>query len=283
MGGRMLGGRSPARAPKGGPPRRRWKLSRRKRVPGIFCVEGTWSSKLTDRASVVDMLEILEDVDGIDFIHDRVTTVDGLLDLLKRWKQKQYAPYGLGYFAFHGRPGKIMIGRHVVTLDQIGSVLAGACEGRILYFGSCSVLKLPDEKVEAFRAKTKAECVVGFTREVDWLASAALDLILLQALAYQHPEEVERKLNREYGGLATHLGLKMYFDAVEPEIVERREETRDETAPQQLDIESQLADGVAGQPEVDTQHPEPAPIPAEPATLQPEAAEEEPEAQIDTA
>ncbi|MEX1047653.1 MAG: DUF6642 family protein [Actinomycetota bacterium] len=258
-------------------------MSRRKRVPGIFCVEGTWSSKLTDRASVVDMLEILEDVDGIDFIHDRVTTVDGLLDLLKRWKQKQYAPYGLGYFAFHGRPGKIMIGRHVVTLDQIGSVLAGACEGRILYFGSCSVLKLPDEKVEAFRAKTKAECVVGFTREVDWLASAALDLILLQALAYQHPEEVERKLNREYGGLATHLGLKMYFDAVEPEIVERREETRDETAPQQLDIESQLADGVAGQPEVDTQHPEPAPIPAEPATLQPEAAEEEPEAQIDTA
>ena len=184
-----------------------------KKVPGIFCVEGAWSSKLTDRASVLDMLEILEDVVGIDFIHDRVTTVDALFHELRRWRQKQYAHYSLGYFALHGKAGKILIGRRSVTLKQLGDVLADGCDGKTLYFGSCSVLQAPKREIRAFQKLTKADCVVGFTREVDWLASAALDLILLQALALgSDPAEIEPWLNKEYGGLAEHLGLQMYFE-----------------------------------------------------------------------
>ncbi len=50
----------------------------RDRPLGIFCVEGSWSEKLTDRSSVRELLEILEDVAGIEFIHHRVETPDGL-------------------------------------------------------------------------------------------------------------------------------------------------------------------------------------------------------------
>ena len=185
----------------------------RYRVPGIFCVEGAWSSNLADRASVRDLLEIIENVDGIDFIHSPVSNEAGLLDALRKWKQKQYSHYAIGYFAFHGKPGRILIGRHPVTLRQIENVLEGACHGKILYFGSCSVLKVPPAQIQRFLRVTKADAVVGFLRDVDWLASAALDLILLQALALQDdPREAERYLRTEYGGLADQLGLQIIYD-----------------------------------------------------------------------
>ncbi len=56
----------------------------RDRPLGIFCVEGDWSPKLTARASVRELLQILEDVAGIDFIFHHVETVDGLFDILRR-------------------------------------------------------------------------------------------------------------------------------------------------------------------------------------------------------
>ncbi len=183
----------------------------RKHIPGIFCVEGEWSSRLTDRASVRDMLDLLEAVERIKYIHEHVNTPGGLMAALRQWRQKQYASFSLGYFAFHGRPGKLIIGRRSVPLKDIAEVLRAGCEGKTLYFGSCSVLHVPKREVDQFLRTTKAACVVGFTRDVDWLASAALDLILLEALALHDHGKIEEWLRREYGELATHLGLRMYY------------------------------------------------------------------------
>jgi len=183
------------------------------RPQGIFCVEGAWSSDLTDRATVADLLEIMEDVDGIPFIHTRVGNEAALFDALKRWRQKRYSDYSIGYFAFHGRPGKILIGRHPVSLNELGLVLAGRCEGATLYFGSCSVLQVPPGQIHKFLQITKAQCVIGFNKDIDWLASAALDMILLQALALQEDRRAaEHFLRTEYGGLAENLGLEVYYD-----------------------------------------------------------------------
>ncbi len=178
---------------------------------GIFCVEGSWSEKLTDRSSVRELLQILEDVAGIEFIHHHVETPDGLFEVLRRWGQKQYMRYALGYFAFHGRPGSIRVGHHLVTLEELGDVLRGTCAGKILYFGSCSVLEATHDRLDAFCSVTGSPCIVGFTRDVDWIASAALDLILLQAIATRKdPEAVRRELEQQFAGLATALGLRVY-------------------------------------------------------------------------
>jgi hypothetical protein len=190
----------------------------RERLPGIFCIEGDWSSDLTDRSSVRDMLDMLEAVDGIPFIHEGVgDSVDAFEMTLKRSRQKKYAQYSILYFAFHGKPGKLLLGRHVMPLKRIGEILEGACAGEILYFGSCSVLQIPQEEARALREQTNADAVVGFTRDVSWIASAALDLILLEALA-SNPDEaaVEEWLRKEYGELAGHLGLRMFYAAPRP-------------------------------------------------------------------
>ena len=176
-------------------------------------MEADWSSKLTDRASVRDMLELLEAVDGIPFIHEHVdSSKETFFAALRQWTQKQYARYSIAYFASHGRPGKLLLGRKVVSLEDIGQTLEGHCAGRVLYFGSCSVLQVPDEQVAQLRERTRADAIVGFTRDVGWVASAALDLILLEALV-ENPEEaaVARWLDKEYGALAGHLGLRMVY------------------------------------------------------------------------
>lgn len=178
-------------------------------------MEGDWSSDLADRASVRDMLEMLEAVDGVPFIHEHVgDSVDAFIGALRKGKQKKYSQYSIIYFAFHGKPGKLMLGRHPMTLKKIAETLKDSCEGKILYFGSCSVLQIPEEDAERIRAETGAEAVIGFTRDVSWLASAALDLILLEALALNRDEtKIEKWLRKEYGALARHLGLRMYYGA----------------------------------------------------------------------
>lgn len=178
---------------------------------GIFCVEGSWSESLTDRASVRELLQLLEDVAGIDFIHHHVGGAAELFDVLRRWSRKRYARYALGYFAFHGRPGRILVGREEVSLEELGDVLRDRARDRILYFGSCSVLRAPETMLDAFCSATGSPCVVGYTRDVDWVASAAFDLILLQAIALlRDPNAARRSLEEKFGGLAGALGLKVY-------------------------------------------------------------------------
>lgn len=185
----------------------------RTRPAGIFCVEADWSPDLTDQASVRDMLELLERVDDIPFIHEPIgASREALTQALATWSQKRYARYSIGYFASHGKPGTLLLGRTTISLDQLAEILAGRCTGRVLYFSSCSVLRIPDADVDAFRAATCADAVIGFTRDVGWVASAALDMILLEALAHDPKEAaVDKWLRKEYGALAGHLGLKMIF------------------------------------------------------------------------
>ena len=75
-------------------------MAKREKVRGIFCVEGDWSSDLADRASVLDMLEMLETVDGVPYIHEHVgDSIDAFVGALKKWRLKKYAQYSIAYFA----------------------------------------------------------------------------------------------------------------------------------------------------------------------------------------
>ena len=181
-------------------------------MPGIFCVEGGWSSRLTDEASVRHLLEFLRASGKVRFTHDEVHSLDALKHVVSKWPQHQYSRYPLGYFGFHGKPGCLLLGRRRITLEELGEHLAGACRGRTIYFGSCSVLDVPKKRVEAFRRATRARCVAGYTEEVDWFASAAFDLLLFEALTYyRRMDAVDRWMRYEYGPLARKLGFKMFY------------------------------------------------------------------------
>jgi hypothetical protein len=152
--------------------------------PGIFCLEGQWEDDLSDRATVRPTLELLERLGEIRFIHKDVATAGDLDFFLDRWSLQRYAGYAVGYFAMHGSGSLLhLTKRHSVSLHHIADQLSGKCAGRRLYFGSCSVLQATDAILDDFLRRTGADLVCGYTKEVDWIESAAFDTMLLPYLA----------------------------------------------------------------------------------------------------
>ncbi|GIF72437.1 DUF6642 family protein [Asanoa siamensis] len=181
---------------------------------GIFCVEGQWHKNLTDRSSVLPMLDLLNRLGHCSFIHKDVATPEELHYFLTRWTEHRYASYRVGYFAMHGEAKHLYVAdRKPVSLDEIASTLEGRCEGKRLYFASCSVLRAPDAVLEDFLHATGAAIVCGYTRQVDWVESAALELALLRYLTNgERIDAAERAMrSRRWASLADHLGFRIMY------------------------------------------------------------------------
>ena len=182
---------------------------------GVFAFEGDWCEDLRDKDSVRPTLETLHDVKGIDFIHRRIGTTDELEYYVDKWlggeSAENYDDYLVGYFAFHGSGGVIAPGEGDVTLDQLAVWIDGRAQGRTVYFGSCSTLDLDTRRVKDFLKATKAKAAGGYTTDVNWLQSAAFDLLVLDALACYHrrPHAANNYLWKHYKAFATDLGLKI--------------------------------------------------------------------------
>ena len=78
-----------------------------------------------------------------------------------------------------------------------------------MYFGACSTLRAT-RKVEEFIRATAASGVCGFTKDVDWLQSSAVDLLLLPALCHQGRRDGAQKKMKNgatFAALTKKLGL----------------------------------------------------------------------------
>lgn len=169
-------------------------------------------SRLTSRQSVKGLLDHLDNVGQVRYIHRPADTVDTALDYLTRWPQAQYREYSLGYLGLHGGAGQLHIGRRKLALEELGEALDGRCKGKTIYFGSCSVLGVPKHRIERFRRQVQARCVAGYEKDVDWFESSAFDLLLFEALTrYRRIDAVDRWLRNEYLGFVRRLGFKMYY------------------------------------------------------------------------
>lgn len=180
------------------------------RLPGVFCLETSWDRRLDDKASVLPILDLLHRTGHARYIHRDVGTVEELFHYLSKWRQAQYSDYRVLYFAFHGERGCISVGKNEVSLNDLGEALAGAAAGRTVVFGSCNTLKAKRE-VDAFRKVTKAKVVCGYTREVDWLQSAAFELLMLGKLAEGASPQVQvNRIKRSYPDMVAALGFESY-------------------------------------------------------------------------
>ena len=151
---------------------------------GVFCLEGEWTDRLTDRASMRPVLELAEDVRGVKFERRDVATREEAVFYLDRWAQARYTrSHPVGILAFHGQPGRIELKKEDLTLEDIGEILEGRCKSRYIHFDSCSVLDISSAKVDRFRRQTGATVVSGYRKRIDWIDSAAFTLHILDELA----------------------------------------------------------------------------------------------------
>lgn len=178
---------------------------------GIFCLEGEWNRRLTDRRSVAPLLQLIEKLNiWAPPIHKNVATKGDFEYYARQWCRQQYAEYPVGYFSFHGEPGRIRLGRDKLRLDEMADMLRSTLGNRVVYFGSCSTLAVPDEDLQRFCRLTGAKAVVGYVNDIDWLESAAFDLILLpRLLASTYIRPIYNGLSKEHPRFVEGLGLRM--------------------------------------------------------------------------
>lgn len=182
------------------------------RLPGVFCLEGSWSNLLTDGSSVRHVLDLLESLRLIRYAHRDAATVEEFETYMTQWAQKQYASLAFGYLGFHGSPGCIHIGRKSYDLERLAELMEGRLEGRILYFGSCQTLDVEADRVMDLIAASRVRAVCGYTTVVDWVESAAFDLNLIDAVSrYTRIDGGFKYLYQHHHGACERLGFRAYW------------------------------------------------------------------------
>ena len=174
---------------------------------GIFCLEGEWEPDLRKRDSVLPVLELLERLGKIKSIHRDVATVAEAKYYLKKWSERRYDDYVVLYVATHGDKGRLYWGpRESMTLDELAEILGDSASDCWVYLGSCLTL-FDETDVIRFVEQTGVEAVLGYRKSVDWIESAAFDVILLSEMANfaGKPTTFFKTLISRYGELAAML------------------------------------------------------------------------------
>ena len=132
----------------------------RRRIRGIFCLEGDWEKDLTKNSSVRPVLELLSQFEPCaPHIYRGIGTREEFDYFMRKWVQKTYDEYPVLFMAFHGKSRAVYVGDRrrkssTVTLDEIAEIIAGRCEDRIIHFGTCSTLDCDSRHIKKFIRET---------------------------------------------------------------------------------------------------------------------------------
>jgi uncharacterized protein DUF6642 len=183
----------------------------RRAVPGLWTMEGAWSSSVRDVRTVRPVLQALRDMGQAKYAELRLNDPEDLLKQMIRWGQAQHSRFGIGYLALHGSPGKVYVGRRGVDLVELGNALPRrGLTSKVLHFGSCAVLDLPSKGRQELRDALGVRALTGFTEYVDWVESLAFELLLFDVLAsYKRLDAAEAYIKRNHGAFARRLGFKL--------------------------------------------------------------------------
>jgi hypothetical protein len=151
-------------------------------------------------------LDLLYKVSNVEYIHRNCSTKQEFISRLNQFKK--YKTYNILYLAFHGSTSTIHLGSETIDLDEIQEILKNSLSGKIIYFGSCKTLKIKDDKLQEFVDTTKANCLVGFTKNVDFIEGTALDLLFFdKAQKYLKPTNLMKNFANSLSSLISKHGL----------------------------------------------------------------------------
>jgi hypothetical protein len=176
----------------------------------VYCLEGDWLDDLRKHVSVKPALEFMQLCSGIKYIHRNCATREQIGYYLKKYSGKKYEKFSILYFAFHGEPHRIRLGKEWITLDELADLSEGLLRGKIIHFGTCSTINIDTRYIKKFLKATGALCVCGYATDIDFLPGSVFDLLLFEICQnYKDIRFIERDMRRYYGKLIKMLGFRM--------------------------------------------------------------------------
>ena len=210
-------------APQRKPGRWRKKTKRKNQTKGVFCLEESGWFGVKDKTTVEPVLRLLETGRyGVPYLHHDVGTLAEFHYFLEKWTRPSFDSHPILYLGFHGtcRGSGILVGEgenNEVKLTELAKRLKGCCRGRVIHFSSCRPLRAREHALDEFVDTTGVLAVCGFTKDVDWLESAAFDVLVLgrlQGASFLRRDSMrkfERELNCMAPGLYRRLGFRMWY------------------------------------------------------------------------
>lgn len=150
---------------------------------GVFCLEGAWDPAALHKGQTVQpILELLAKDKRVPYVHRDCATRSDVVYYLEQFTLKRYDRFPILYFAFHGTPGNVLLCDGAMSLDEIEAHLYHQARGCVIVFGTCSTLGVGKRRITQFLSATQAIAVCGYTKDVDWIPSTALELLLMYQL-----------------------------------------------------------------------------------------------------
>ena len=134
--------------------------------------------------------------------HYDVGTCEEFDFYLKKWRGTTFNDFPILYLSFHGAPGELHVGEgrdKSLSLEDLAERLDGGCRGRVVHLGSCGTVDVHGRELKKFLSRTGALAVCGFRENVNWLESAAFDMLVLgrlQGASFQRTSSI-RKFDEE--------------------------------------------------------------------------------------
>ncbi len=177
------------------------------REKDIACLEPLWDTNVEEKLSVSPLLELVAKLRDVRYTHLTCNTTEEFEFNLKHLPNSDY--YRILYLAFHGSPGEIHLAdKSVVTLEQLASLIGKRFKGWAVHFGSCGTMDTDESRLNEFLEATGGAMAVGYTKDVFWVDSAPMDLILFEHLQrYKNLNSMWKRLEQRYGQLMSLTGM----------------------------------------------------------------------------
>jgi hypothetical protein len=159
----------------------------------IFCIESDWENTPEKKASILPLLECIKGIyPAFDYIYRTANTKEELIYCLHKFKslRKIKDDFHAIVFCGHGGTGKINLGNGKNFTEITLKELAEICQeidnnlflNHLVHFDSCSTIKTSKKKLQEFKESTGAAAVTGFSKDVEFIDSYALEMILFESL-----------------------------------------------------------------------------------------------------
>ena len=149
-------------------------------LENIFCLESSWGRNSENQLTVFPILDLIERRHYVKCAHLACNTIEQLKCHLSKFKVEKER--GILYLAFHGEPGKISLDGKLINLESLAQFMGLSFARWVVLFGSCSTIDVPKEEILNFMTVTGVSMILGYQNKVDWMESAALDLLVFHQI-----------------------------------------------------------------------------------------------------
>lgn len=178
----------------------------------LLCLETSYDKQLENPSSMLPVLELLEKVHRMRYVHFTCNTLGEFEWNLTRFKTR--ANFQILYLAGHGSTNEMHLASgKSVNLEMLSNFMGERFAGWTVHLGGCDTINGSNDALRTFMAQTGVSMVTGYSKPVEWMPSAALEMMWFSYLQDETDFlKLWKNFRKTHAGLVQFNGMKAVFN-----------------------------------------------------------------------